>query len=377
MDTDSFVIHIKTEDFYKDIADDVERWFDTSNYDEKDERPLPTGKNKKVIGLFKDELGGKVMIEFCALRAKAYAYRLDDDTEKKKAKGTKKCIVKREITFKNYMDSLFNDEVTIKLQQRFRSDHHRVYTEEVNKIALRSHDDKRLQTFDKVTAFPYGTNVFKVCESEMLSKNKLSELDEDKNKPKDKDKDNDKNKDNDKDKDKARTKDENKDKTRAIDRDKTTPKTKIKTEDKDKTTPKTTTTPKTKTKTEDKDKTTPKTRAEIEDKDKTTPETKTKIEDKDKSKIEDKDEDIDKGRDKFIQVFQYAKQKRGEKGNWVRRQIVWVFWDDAHVSELCKKWMRHNHEYAYTQFEKLRTYSGEVLFTREHNTTTSKDKPNT
>ena len=60
-DTDSFVIYIKTEDFYKDIANDVERWFDTSNYDENDERPLPIGKNKKVIGLFKDELGGKIM----------------------------------------------------------------------------------------------------------------------------------------------------------------------------------------------------------------------------------------------------------------------------------------------------------------------------
>ena len=94
MDTDSFVIYIKTEDFYKDIASDVERWFDTSNYDEKDERPLPVCKNKKVIGLFKDELGGKIMIEFCALRAKAYAYRLDDDTGKKKAKRTKKCTVK-------------------------------------------------------------------------------------------------------------------------------------------------------------------------------------------------------------------------------------------------------------------------------------------
>ena len=65
MDTDSFVIYIKTED--------VERWFDTSNYDEKDKRPLPIGKNKKVIGLFKDELGGKIIKEFCALRAKAYA----------------------------------------------------------------------------------------------------------------------------------------------------------------------------------------------------------------------------------------------------------------------------------------------------------------
>ena len=90
MDTDSFVMHIKTEDFYKDIADDVERWFDTSNYDEKDKRPLPIGKNKKVIGLFKDELGGKIMAAFFALRAKAYAYKLDDDTEMKKAKGTKK-----------------------------------------------------------------------------------------------------------------------------------------------------------------------------------------------------------------------------------------------------------------------------------------------
>ena len=172
MDTDSFVIHIKTEDFYKDIADDVERWFDTSNYDKKDKRPLPIGKNKKVIGMFKDKLGGKIMTEFCALRAKAYAYQLDDDTEMKKAKGPKKCIVKRELTFKNYVDSLFNDEVIIKSQQRFRSDHHRVYTEEVNKIALSSNDDKRLQTFDKVTTFPYGTNAFKVCESEMLPKNK-------------------------------------------------------------------------------------------------------------------------------------------------------------------------------------------------------------
>ena len=163
-------MHIKTEDFYKDIACDVERWFDTSNYDENDKRPLPIGKNKKVIGMFKHELGGKIMIEFCALRAKAYAYKLDDDTEKKKAKGTKKCIVKREITFKNYVDALFNDEVIIRSQQRFRSYNHKVYTEEVNKIALSSNDDKRIQTFDKVTTFPYGTNVFKVCENEMLLK---------------------------------------------------------------------------------------------------------------------------------------------------------------------------------------------------------------
>ena len=166
-DTDSLVIHIKTDDFYKDISNDVERLFDTSNYNKKDNRPLPIGKNKKVIGMFKDELGGKIMTEFCALRAKTYAYKLDDDTEFKKAKGTKKSVIKRELMFENYKDSLFNDEVIIRSQQRFRSYNHKVYTEEVNKIALSSNDDKRTQTFDKVTTFPYGANVFKVCESEM------------------------------------------------------------------------------------------------------------------------------------------------------------------------------------------------------------------
>ena len=90
MDTDSFIMNINTEDFFKDIADDVERWFDTSNYEKKDKRPLPIGKNKKVIGMFKGELCGKIMTEFCALTAKAYAYKLDDNTEMKKAKSTKK-----------------------------------------------------------------------------------------------------------------------------------------------------------------------------------------------------------------------------------------------------------------------------------------------
>ena len=175
-DTDSFVIYIKTEDFHKDIADDIENWFDTSNYDENDKRPLPIGINKKVIDLFKDELGGKIMKEFVALRAKAYAYLMEDGSEHKKAKGTKKCVIKRELMFENYKDSLFNDKIILKSQQRFKSDHHRVYTEEVNKIALSSNDDKRLQTFDKVTTYPYGTNAFKVCESEMMVKKKATPI---------------------------------------------------------------------------------------------------------------------------------------------------------------------------------------------------------
>ena len=167
-DSDSFIIYIITEDFFVDISDDVERWFDTSNYDENDKRPLPIGKNKKVIGLFKDELGGRIIKKFCALRAKTYSYLMDDDSELKKSKGTKKRVIKRELMFENYTDCLLNGKIILKSQQRFKSDHHKVYTEEVNKIALSSDDDKRLQTFDGIETYPYGTNAFKVCKSEMM-----------------------------------------------------------------------------------------------------------------------------------------------------------------------------------------------------------------
>ena len=90
MDTDSFVMNIKTNDFYKDISHDVECKFDTSNYEVK--RPLPIGKNKKVIGLMKDELGGEIITEFIALRPKTYSYLTDNDKIDKKSKGTKKCL---------------------------------------------------------------------------------------------------------------------------------------------------------------------------------------------------------------------------------------------------------------------------------------------
>ena len=93
MDTDSFVINIKTNDFYKDIASGVEKRFGTSNYECN--RPLPIGKNKKVVGLMKDELGGKIITEFVTLRPKTYSYSTDDGKEDKKAKGTKKCIIKK------------------------------------------------------------------------------------------------------------------------------------------------------------------------------------------------------------------------------------------------------------------------------------------
>ena len=112
MDTDRFVMNIRTNDFYKDIANDVEKRFDASNYEVN--RPLPTGKNKKVIGLMKDELVGKRITEFVTLRPKTYAYLTDDGKEDKKAKETKKCAIKIMIKFNDYKSCLLKDEVILK-----------------------------------------------------------------------------------------------------------------------------------------------------------------------------------------------------------------------------------------------------------------------
>ena len=155
MDTDSFVMHVKTNDFYKDIASDVENRFDTSNY-EVNSRPLPTGKNKKVIGLMKDELGGKIITEFVTLRPKTYSFLTDDGKEDKKAKKTKKCIIKKMIKFNDYKKCLLNGKIILKSQQRFISNKHDVYTENINKIALSNNDDQRIVLSNKITSYPYG-----------------------------------------------------------------------------------------------------------------------------------------------------------------------------------------------------------------------------
>ena len=91
-----------------------------------------------------------------------------DNGSEKKLQRNKKCVIKRKNMFGNYTNCLFNDKIILKLQQRFKSYLHNVYTEEVKKIPLSSNDDKRLQTFDRVTTYPYGTNAFKVTKSEML-----------------------------------------------------------------------------------------------------------------------------------------------------------------------------------------------------------------
>ena len=154
MDTESFLINIKTEDFYKDISENVIERFDTSNhiYD----RPLPINVNKKVVGLMKDELGGGIITEFIALRPKAYSYKTDDNIELKKAKGTKKCVINKMLSFSDYKNCLFDNGKVLKSQQRFKSENHIVYTENINKIAQICNDDKRFVPADGIESYPYG-----------------------------------------------------------------------------------------------------------------------------------------------------------------------------------------------------------------------------
>ena len=156
MDTDPLVYDIKTEDFYEDIANDVEARFDTSGHSKTDLRPLPIGLNKKVIGLMKDELGGKIMKEFVALSPKLYSYKKLDGSEDKKCKGIKKCVVKKTLTLEDYKTCLFNDSTEYRSQLMLRSQKHEVHTIEVNKVALNRDDDKRISKKDKISTFARG-----------------------------------------------------------------------------------------------------------------------------------------------------------------------------------------------------------------------------
>ena len=153
IDTDSLIYEIETDDFYKDIADDVESRFDTSSYRD-DDKPLPVGKNKKVIRLMKDELGGDVMTEFVTLRPKMYSYRFGD-LESKKCKGIKNFVVRKTISSKDYRNCLLGGVKSYRSQLMFRSSSHNVRTLKVNKLALGRDDDKRI-TIDGVASLARG-----------------------------------------------------------------------------------------------------------------------------------------------------------------------------------------------------------------------------
>ena len=171
MDTDSFIIFVETEDFYKDISDDVKERLDTSGYS-KDDKRLPVGLNKKVIGKMKDELNGQAMTEFVALASKVYAYLCDNDEIDKRVKGIKKCVRDKVLKFQQYMDALLLNKTIRATQQRFTSDHHTITTEEINKVALSRKDDKRIQSFDRIHTYPIGidNDLFNMLETKIRSK---------------------------------------------------------------------------------------------------------------------------------------------------------------------------------------------------------------
>ena len=171
MDTDSFVLQIDTEDFFEDIKNDMHNWFDTSKYLKSLNLPLEYGVNKKIIGKFKDEIFDGFIKEFIAIAPKVYGFTQykNDGTinETKKAKGTNKCVVDKTLNFDHLKRCLFNNETIRCVQHRFKSKPGLINTIEINKVALKNKDNKRLRTFDGVTTYPIGTNAFKVCESEM------------------------------------------------------------------------------------------------------------------------------------------------------------------------------------------------------------------
>ena len=154
-DTDSLMYEISTDDFYKDIAPDVQRLFDTSNYPKDHPSKIPVGMNKKVIGMFKDEAGGKQITEFVGLRAKLYAYRMGDH-EEKKCKGIKRNVIKKNITFDEYKKCLFEGTEIYKTMNVIRSRNHELFTEEINKVALSGNDDKRDIQTDKIHTLALG-----------------------------------------------------------------------------------------------------------------------------------------------------------------------------------------------------------------------------
>ncbi|WAQ95244.1 hypothetical protein MAR_027934, partial [Mya arenaria] len=139
---------IKTEDFYADIYE--EQMFDTSNFPADHPSGIKSGVNKKVVGMFKDECDGKIMHEFVGLRAKLYSYRMYEGNEEKRCKGVKQSVVKKEISFDDYKTCLFSRKEQLRKINVIRSHGHKIFTKEVNKIALSANDDKRFIQEDGV-----------------------------------------------------------------------------------------------------------------------------------------------------------------------------------------------------------------------------------
>ena len=155
-DTDSLAYEVQTEDFYKDISGDVAAKFDTSNFPKDHPSGIEAEHNKKVVGMFKDEAGGRIIEGFVGLRAKLYCYKMLEGAEEKKCKGVKKPVFKKSIKYEDYKECLFSGKEQLRKMNVIRSYGHEVYTEEVNKIALGSNDDKRIILEDGIHTLAHG-----------------------------------------------------------------------------------------------------------------------------------------------------------------------------------------------------------------------------
>ena len=134
--------------------------------------------NKKVIGKMKDELHKGYMREFIALSPKVYVYqqvKVDKTvSEEKKGRGRSKAVAKETLSFDHYKQCLFNNETVKCIQHRIKSTPFSVDTVQINKIALKNSDDKRLRSFNGITTYPYGTSAFMVCIEELKMKQALA-----------------------------------------------------------------------------------------------------------------------------------------------------------------------------------------------------------
>ena len=148
-DTDSLMYEIKTKDFYKDISPDILSKFDTSDFSTNHKSGILTGANKKVIGMFKDEVAGKQITHFVGLRPKLYSYKVEEN-EVRKCKGIKKNVIKKKIDFDDYVKCLISGEKEMRNMKIIRSEKHDIYSKEVNKVALSNEDDKRVVLKDKI-----------------------------------------------------------------------------------------------------------------------------------------------------------------------------------------------------------------------------------
>ncbi|XP_063537662.1 uncharacterized protein LOC134747016 isoform X1 [Cydia strobilella] len=152
-DTDSYIYHIQTKNYYNDLKTSLLPYFDTSNYSIDNVHRLPI-QNKKVPGLFKDELDGKYIIEFVGLRSKLYCVKTNEDVIQK-AKGVSKSVI-REFGIRHYEKSLIRGDVIKKKNILFRSIKHEIFTQSVNKIILSANDDKRMISDDKISTRAWG-----------------------------------------------------------------------------------------------------------------------------------------------------------------------------------------------------------------------------